>query len=82
MTTTTATAATTAPATSKLTDKGWLMTAREARTEARLGASTWGALLAAGFGPAGFKRPGSNRWLYWSEDVKAWLLQNYKPPAA
>lgn len=31
--------------------------------------------------PPGFKRPGGRRWLWWADEVEAWMAQG-KPPHA
>jgi hypothetical protein len=53
--------------------KGWLLSLREAGARVRLSPETLRVLLKAGKGPPGFKRPGSNRWLFWSRELDAWL---------
>jgi hypothetical protein len=61
---------------------GNLIGAREARALIKCSATTLRTLLAAGFGPPGFKRPGSNRWLFWSGEVLDCLETNYRRAAA
>lgn len=53
--------------------KGQLLMLAEAAKRGNMSVSTLRALLHAKIGPPGFKRPGSNRWLFWSSEFDDWL---------
>lgn len=55
-------------------DKGKLLSLREARQlVGGISDSGMRALLSANVGVPAFKRPGSNRWLFWEGELLAWL---------
>ena len=53
--------------------KGELIVMAEAAKRGNMSVSTLRALLHANMGPPGFKRPGSNRWLFYTNEFDAWL---------
>ena len=53
--------------------KGQLMVLADAAKRGNMSVSTLRALLYARMGPPAFKRPGSNRWLFWSSEFDEWL---------
>ena len=53
--------------------KGQLITMAEAAKRGGMSVSTLYALLYAKMGPPGFKRPGSNRWLFYTNEFDEWL---------
>jgi predicted DNA-binding transcriptional regulator AlpA len=53
--------------------RGRLLSMREAAEQGHMSESTLRRILLAGKGPPAIKRPGSNRWLFWSNEVAAWL---------
>jgi hypothetical protein len=54
----------------------------EAREILAVGDTTLRALMKSGFGPPGFKRPGSSHWLFWSGELMDFLESNRRQPAA
>jgi hypothetical protein len=62
--------------------KGRLIRTRDARQMLDIGDSAMRALMASGYGPPGFKRPGSTHWLFWSGEVLDYLESNRRRPAA
>lgn len=53
--------------------RGQLLQCRDAAARVKASVGTMHRLLKEGIGPPAHKRPGSNRWHYWSDDVDAWL---------
>jgi hypothetical protein len=53
--------------------KGQLLVMAEAAKRGAMSVSTLRALLHASMGPPGFKRPGSNRWLFYTNEFDQWL---------
>jgi hypothetical protein len=53
--------------------KGELMVMAEAAKRGKMSVGTLKALLYANMGPPAFKRPGSRRWLFWSNEFDQWL---------
>jgi hypothetical protein len=62
--------------------RGRLLRTAEARTMIDVGESTFLGLMKSGYGPPGFRRPGSNRWLFWEGELLDWLESNRRKPAA
>ena len=50
-----------------------LIQLREAAERCDMGIETLRRLLLDGKGPPALKRPGSNRWLFWTSEVDAWI---------
>jgi hypothetical protein len=50
-----------------------LLHMREAAERGHMSQETLRRLLLAGKGPPAMKRPGSNRWLFWSNEFDAWV---------
>jgi hypothetical protein len=61
--------------------KGQLMVMADAAKRGSMSVSTLRALLYAGMGPPAFKRPGSNRWLFYASEFDAWLEQGRRSAA-
>jgi hypothetical protein len=57
----------------KDTSRGRLIVLREAAERAHMHVETLRSLLLAGKGPPAIKRPGSSHWLFWDNEVDAWL---------
>ena len=53
--------------------KGRLLRPREVREMIDISDAGLRALMKTPFGPPGFKRPGSPRWLFWEGELLAWL---------
>ena len=53
--------------------KGQLMVLADAAERGNMSVNTLQALMRTDMGPPGFKRPGSNRWLFWSSEFDEWL---------
>lgn len=53
--------------------RGQLLQCREAAARVHASVGTMHRLLREGIGPPAHKRPGSNRWHYFSDDIDAWL---------
>jgi predicted DNA-binding transcriptional regulator AlpA len=53
--------------------KGRLLRPREVQQLVSISDAGLRALMKTPFGPPGFKRPGSPRWLFWENEVLAWL---------
>jgi len=49
------------------------MSLAEAAKRGKMSGSTLRTLAVAGMCPPGFKRPGSNRWLFFTVEFDAWL---------
>lgn len=54
-------------------NRGRLIQMREAAEHGHMSESHLRRLLLDGKGPPAFKRPGSNRWLFWTGEFNAWL---------
>jgi hypothetical protein len=50
-----------------------LLQMREAAERGHMSQETLRRLLLAGKGPPAMKRPGSNRWLFYSNEFDAWV---------
>jgi predicted DNA-binding transcriptional regulator AlpA len=50
-----------------------LLHLRQAAERGHMSQSHLRRLLLDGKGPPAIKRPGSNRWLFWSNEVDAWV---------
>jgi hypothetical protein len=59
---------------------GVALTLRKAAKRGAMGESTLRQALTAGRGPRAYKRPGSNRWLIFPDDLDAWTLSNVASP--
>lgn len=53
--------------------RGQLLQTRDAAARIRVSVGTLNRLAKEGGGPPAHKRPGSNRWHYFSDDIDAWL---------
>jgi len=53
--------------------KGQLLQLRGAAQRSGIHEDSLRRLLLTGKGPPAFKRPGSNRWLFWSGEIDSWL---------
>ena len=53
--------------------RGDLLQIREAAARGRMHQETLRRYLLKGRGPPAFKRPGSNRWFFWSRMFDEWL---------
>ena len=53
--------------------KGELIGMADAAKRGNMSVGTLKALLYANMGPPGFKRPGSNRWLFYTNEFDEWL---------
>lgn len=53
--------------------RGQLLPLREAAQRVGMSTETLRRLLIAGHGPPATKRPGSNRWFLWSNELDAWF---------
>jgi hypothetical protein len=56
------------------------LTLREAAKRGRMGESTLRQALANGHGPRAYKRPGSNRWSIFPDDLDAWATAHIASP--
>jgi hypothetical protein len=54
-------------------DRGRLIQIGEAADRGQMSVSHLRRLLLDGKGPRAFKRPWSNRWLFWTNEFDAWL---------
>ena len=54
-------------------NRGRLIVLREAAKRGHMSESHLRRLLLDGKGPPALKRPGSNHWLFWTEEIDAWL---------
>lgn len=63
--------------------RGQLLQTRDAAARIRVSVGTMHRLAKEGIGPPAHKRPGSNRWHYFSNDIDAWLESGrVNPPPA
>jgi hypothetical protein len=53
--------------------RGQLLGLEEAAKRVGLNAEPFRRLVIAGKGPPATKRPGSNRWFFWANEVDAWF---------
>ena len=61
--------------------KGELIGMADAAKRGNMSVGTLKALLYANMGPPGFKRPGSNRWLFYTSEFDAWLERGRRSAA-
>ena len=54
-------------------DRGRLIQLREAAERGHMSESHLRRILLDGKGPPAIKRPGSNHWLFWTDEFDAWL---------
>jgi helix-turn-helix protein len=63
--------------------RGQLLQCRDAAARVGVVVGTMHRLIREGIGPPAHKRPGSNRWHYYSNDIDAWLDSGrVNPPLA
>jgi predicted DNA-binding transcriptional regulator AlpA len=63
-------------------DRGQIMLLRDVAKRGGMSESTLRRLMVAGNGPPALRRPGSNRWFFYSTEVDAWLESGRVKPAA
>lgn len=56
-----------------MSGRGELLTLRLAAARLGMHHETLRRLLSEGKGPPATKRPGSNRWFFWSNEIDAWF---------